>query len=137
MSDIIDAKIAKIDAFCAILSKLCKLMCAKEKDSKIAVSVKVLVEQGIKHQPEYVITKMGPYLYDYRDKIIARDSAFFKQLDYDKEYGNKKNYNKEAIDMIRRLSNSFTAKETDMIIDTVQSALKLYLEYILLEKDIK
>jgi hypothetical protein len=134
MGDIVDQMIDKTNKFCKILLSLVDILYAKDPSNKEVMTMKNLAEKGAKHQPDYLITKIGPYLFQYQKQIIDGDVEFFENIDYDKKYGSKKNYNKKGVQAVRSLSKKFTPKEREICVKHIQKALKCYLEYVMLEK---
>jgi hypothetical protein len=126
-------KMEKLDEFCEILRQLAELLYSKGQGNKYIADVKTLVDKGTKADPPYVIKKIGPYLLTYQQQITEGKPEFFRDLDYDTLYGNKKNYNSKAVIAIKEIASTFTDSEIQEIVKKVQTGLLKYCEFLELE----
>lgn len=136
-SDNVEKKMELVDEYCDIVQILLDFLYKKGNGSLEVTKIKTKVEYGLRNNRAYIIQKTGPYLYKFKDQIIQRSVEFFENMDYDKSYKKEiKNYDSSVVKYIRMLWKSLNNREIDKVIDNVQSALGIYIKYVLLEKKI-
>jgi hypothetical protein len=126
--------ISYVNSFNSSIKKLiCDLACRHPTDAIIA-RIKKRVILVIDLEPVYIITAVGPHLYEYRDKIYSGDDAFFIDNDYSEELSRScDDQSSIVMHIIPLVKNAWISGDVNVrgaYTEVVQELLDDYVEYL-------